>query len=140
MLLFTTTDLGRRQVTSCYMLLMAVMARKDLLMEMLGTTTDYTYDDNGNMTRTLIEQRYRLVQAQDNSNKITYNVLNLPETVTKSGKTMRYIYDASGRKLPQVVSNNNQTDYSGDFVYENNQLQFLTHEEGRVVFMSQNRF
>jgi hypothetical protein len=75
----------------------------------------------------------------DATNLITYNFLNLPETVTKGGNIVKYIYDATGRKLAQVVTTGTiqkQTDYLGEFVYENNALQFINHEEGRVVVAS----
>ncbi len=46
-----------------------------------------------------------------------------------------YTYDAGGRKLTQQVfgSTPKTTDYLGEFIYENNVLQFINHEEGRVV-------
>jgi len=88
---------------------------------------DYTYDANGNMLRDL---------NKGIDTNIEYNYLNLPRLVTKSGSSIRYIYDATGRKLSQVVTSNNntkQTDYLGEFVYEQDALQFLNHEEGRIV-------
>ncbi len=69
---------------------------------------------------------------------ITYNYLNLPETVNKAGDSqLHYIYDAGGRKLAQELSKNSQrkkrTDYAGEFVYENDSLKFIHHEEGRIT-------
>lgn len=69
---------------------------------------------------------------------ITYNFLNLPELVTRPGdKQLQYIYDASGRKLRQEVSKNSvmekTTDYAGEYIYENDTLRFINHEEGRIV-------
>ncbi len=69
---------------------------------------------------------------------ITYNFLNLPEIVTRPGdKQLQYIYDASGRKLRQEVSKNGvmekTTDYAGEYIYENDTLRFINHEEGRIV-------
>ncbi|MCE2734828.1 MAG: RHS repeat-associated core domain-containing protein [Flammeovirgaceae bacterium] len=92
-----------------------------------ANVADYTYDANGNMLRDL---------NKGISTNIEYNFLNLPRLVTKSGSSIRYIYDATGRKLSQVVtsnSNTKQTDYLGEFVYEQDALQFLNHEEGRIV-------
>jgi RHS repeat-associated protein len=92
---------------------------------------DYTYDVNGNMTVDL---------NKGLSSPITYNYLNLPEVVTRSGNTVRYIYDATGRKLSQVVRAGfgiKQTDYSGEFVYEDDMLRFINHEEGRIVMSSE---
>lgn len=94
-----------------------------------GNTTgdDYTYDANGNM---LTDKNKGI------TTEITYNYLNLPELITKGGNTVRYIYDATGRKLTQVVTFSGatkRTDYAGEFIYENDVLQFINHEEGRIV-------
>ncbi len=88
---------------------------------------DYTYDANGNMITDL---------NKGISSAITYNYLNLPETVTKGGNSIRYIYDAAGRKLAQVTTfsgQQKQVDYAGEFQYENDALQFISHEEGRIA-------
>jgi RHS repeat-associated protein len=88
---------------------------------------DYDYDLNGNM---------KFDKNKGITANITYNYLNLPELVTKGGNTIRYIYDATGSKLAQVVTMGTQpkrTDYIGEFVYEENQLQFIQTEEGRIV-------
>ncbi|HEU5291914.1 MAG TPA: peptidoglycan DD-metalloendopeptidase family protein, partial [Cyclobacteriaceae bacterium] len=91
-------------------------------------TDDYTYDRNGNMLTDL---------NKGISATITYNFLNLPELITRgTNNTVRYIYDAGGRKLVQVTSFNTavkQTEYVGEYQYENDVLQFLSHEEGRIV-------
>lgn len=91
-----------------------------------GTANDYTYDDNGNLTK----DENKGIQS------ISYNVLNLPETVTfTGGRSISYSYDAAGIKLKKTVNDNGAisvTDYVGGFVYENNELQFFGHEEGRV--------
>jgi RHS repeat-associated protein len=92
-----------------------------------NATNDYTYDLNGNM---LTDQNKGITSS------ITYNHLNLPVLVTKGGNSIQYIYDATGRKLSQVTTfggRTKQTDYVGEFVYENDVLQFINHEEGRVV-------
>jgi RHS repeat-associated protein len=91
-----------------------------------GTSADYNYDANGNM----------VIDNNKGLDLITYNYLNLPENVTKTGSTIHYIYDASGRKLMQEVisgSQTKQTEYAGAFTYEDDVLQFISHEEGRVV-------
>jgi len=69
---------------------------------------------------------------------IAYNFLNLPEVVTNSAEQMRYIYDATGRKLHQNVYTGTSTpkkatDYAGEFIYQNDTLQFINTEEGRIV-------
>lgn len=103
-----------------------------------GISQDYAYDDNGNMTHDLNKGIGTTVS--DSENKITYNYLNLPETVSKGGNSIRYIYDATGRKLSQVTTfgtSQKQTDYIGEFIYENDALQFISHEEGRIVLSSE---
>jgi YD repeat-containing protein len=69
---------------------------------------------------------------------ITYNFLNLPEVVSNTSEQMRYIYDATGRKLCQNVymgttTPKKATDYAGEFIYQNDTLQFINTEEGRIV-------
>lgn len=95
------------------------------------TGTDYGYDDNGNMTA-------------DQNKKITgivYNHLNLPQVVTITGKgTITYTYDASGNKLRKVTSDISTggtpvvttTDYGAGVLYQNDTLQHIAQEEGRV--------
>jgi RHS repeat-associated protein len=66
---------------------------------------DYQYDPNGNMTKDLNKDIV----------KITYNHLNLPETVEKAdGQRIRYTYDAAGVKLSQHVEIGNEV-YASDF-------------------------
>ena len=95
-----------------------------------NTTVDYAYDANGNLTQ----------DKNKDIASITYNYLNLPYTVTVTGKgTITYIYDAAGNKLEKRTVDNTAspavsttTTYIGGFVYQNNSLQFFGHEEGRV--------
>jgi RHS repeat-associated protein len=98
-------------------------------------TNDYTYDANGNMISDLNKGILTGLP-------ITYNYLNLPETVSKGTSTIRYTYDATGRKLSQTVSvtgPQKQTDYIGEYVYTNGTLQFVGHEEGRIVLASEEK-
>lgn len=93
-----------------------------------GNTTpdDYSYDSNGNL--------------QTDKNKkislISYNYLNLPAVITVEDKgRIEYTYDASGNKLQKTVKQINtdkQTSYVNGFVYENDKLQYFSHEQGRV--------
>ena len=87
-----------------------------------NTATEYTYDVNGNMTR------------DDNKGitNITYNHLNLPTQVTMTSGTISYIYDATGVKQRKIVSTGVTTDYAGNYVYENGNLQFFNQPEGYV--------
>jgi YD repeat-containing protein len=102
-------------------------------------TTDYNYDGNGNL-------------IQDNNkaiDKITYNILNLPQLVHINGKgNIAYTYDAGGNKLGKVttdslVRHTTTTSYTGGFVYQqtdtitnptggSDTLQFIGLEEGRA--------
>ncbi len=94
--------------------------------ELVKTANEYTYDANGNMVK-------------DDNKGITvikYNYLNLPATVKKSGAdSVQYVYDATGRKLRQIVygAAPKTTDYAGGFIYENDTLRFINHEEGRIL-------
>jgi RHS repeat-associated protein len=90
-----------------------------------ATQDDYDYDDNGNLKK------------DDNKDIIvTYNFLNKPATVIVPGKTITYTYDATGQKLTKGVQPNGgnllTTFYLGDFLYEDNDLQYILHEEGRI--------
>lgn len=91
---------------------------------------DYGYDLNGNMH---MDKNKSLGE-----NSITYNYLNLPQRVEKSPtEYVQYVYDAAGRKLKQVAveETTKTTEYVGEFVYENDVLQFINHEEGRIVMI-----
>lgn len=97
-----------------------------------GTNTgdDYSYDGNGNLTSDL----------NKNISAITYNHLNLPKMITVTGKgSITYQYDANGNKLKKVVTDNTvspakvtTTDYLNGLVYQNDSLQLISHEEGRI--------
>jgi RHS repeat-associated protein len=102
------------------------------------SVVDYSYDANGNLKEDL----------NKGINWISYDHLNLPyalsiQPTTGAKGTITYIYDATGTKLEKRVmetpdSSDGQTttysttDYIGGFVYQNNNLQFFSHEEGRV--------
>ncbi|WP_158569269.1 DUF6443 domain-containing protein [Chitinophaga silvisoli] len=91
---------------------------------------DYTYNLNGNLTS----------DENRNISSISYNYLNLPEVITVKGKgTITYQYDALGNKLRKTVVDNSNitavttvTDYAGGFIYQNDSLQTVEHEEGRI--------
>jgi RHS repeat-associated protein len=97
-----------------------------------GTTDDYDYDINGNL----------LFDKNKAISSITYNYMNLPEVITVTGKgTITYTYDAAGNKLKKVTVDNTvtpakttTTSYIGGLVYENDVLQFMGAEEGRIRF------
>lgn len=68
-----------------------------------GTNTsidDYEYDENGNM---ISDQNKRITN-------ISYNHLNLPQSISVNGKgTINYLYDATGNKLQKTTIENNVT-------------------------------
>ena len=88
---------------------------------------EYTYDANGNLTKDL----------NKNITGISYNCLNLPNTVTFSdGSTITYIYGADGTKLRtvhKIGTTTTTTDYCGNVVYENGVQKLLLTEEGYVT-------
>ena len=75
--------------------------------------TEYTYDENGNLTQDL----------NRNIEDIQYNFLNLPQRIEfGDGSTTEYLYDAEGRKLRTVHRADGKTtttDYAGNLIYEN---------------------
>jgi YD repeat-containing protein len=93
------------------------------------TGNDYTYDNNGS-------------QLTDKNKGITatvYNHFNQPTKVTvTNGDYMTYTYDGAGARLGKGLYNSanllkRQTDYVGDFVYENDTLKFIRHGDGRIM-------
>jgi RHS repeat-associated protein len=91
--------------------------------------TDYTYDANGNIN----------IDNNKGITNITYNYLNLPQVIAVTGKgSITYTYDAAGGKIKKEVAENGQpiktTLYLGGAVFENDVMQFMGHEEGRIRF------
>jgi hypothetical protein len=90
---------------------------------------DFDYDDNGN---TIFDKNKDITS-------IVYNHLNLPASMTKNtGERIEYGYDATANKITQTVFSStnvltSKTDYVGEFIYENDTLQFIQQEEGRIV-------
>jgi RHS repeat-associated protein len=94
-------------------------------------TAEYTYDANGNLTKDLNKG---ILSS-------TYNYLNLPVSITKSGGTrVEYSYDAAGTKREQRHYINGTlsktTSFYTNFVYENSVPVWVTYDEGRVVLNS----
>ncbi|MBB5649130.1 DUF6443 domain-containing protein [Pedobacter cryoconitis] len=82
------------------------------------TTSNYAYDDNGNLKS----------DSEKNIN-LTYNYLNLPETVTGS-QNINYTYDATGNKLRKKVGNV-VTDYIGGIQHKTDgTIDIIMTEEG----------
>ena len=103
--------------------------------DVVGSTDDYTYDNNGNM----------ITDANKGIIEIKYNYLNLPTSVLfdnpSSSKIITYIYDSEGTKIQKAVQSGGyyteDTEYDGLFVYENGTLEartllFISHPEGYI--------
>jgi RHS repeat-associated protein len=111
------------------------MAKMGDFKDGANTGDDYDYDVNGNMT----------TDNNKNISSIQYNHLNLPQTITVTGKgVINYTYDAAGTKLKKITTDNTvtpakttTTEYISGFVYENGVLQFTGHEEGRLRYAKQ---
>jgi len=87
-----------------------------------ATPYAYTYDLNGN---TLTDTRNQITN-------ISYNLLNLPQTVTRTPGNMTYTYDAEGEKLKKV-SGGITREYIDGIEYNNGALEFIATEEGRAI-------
>ncbi len=91
---------------------------------------DYAYDQMGNM----------VADGNKGISNIFYNHLNLPVRIEIDQKgTIAYTYDAVGNKLKKTVTDRTVspekttvTDYIAGFEYQNDTLQIIPHEEGRI--------
>ena len=94
----------------------------------VSTATEYYYDQNGSMYK------------DDNKgiSNIVYNYLNLPATITVTGKgTINYLYDAMGNKVRKITYDQatNKSDtiyYAGAMIYAKDTLQLINYDEGRI--------
>lgn len=91
------------------------------------SATDYTYDGNGNM----------YVDNNKDIGNIRYNLLNLPDSITVTGKgNIKYVYDATGAKLKKITTEGSKITTTlylfGNYV--NDTLQFFPQEEGRIRY------
>ncbi|SEV91097.1 RHS repeat-associated core domain-containing protein [Chitinophaga sp. YR573] len=95
-----------------------------------NTGDDYSYDENGNLNQDL----------NKGVSLIAYNYLNLPQSIKITGKGMvTYTYDAAGNKLRKTTVDSTQTpvkttttDYISGLIYEQDSLQVIPHEDGRI--------
>ncbi|MBC6993783.1 RHS repeat-associated core domain-containing protein [Neolewinella lacunae] len=94
-----------------------------------GTGT-FGYDANGNL---------RTDPYKGITTPITYNYLNLPQTINYGGgKSLTMVYDATGTKLRTTAAgplpaDNYIHDYAGGIEYRKGLLEAIYHEEGRVT-------
>ncbi len=84
--------------------------------------TEYLYDKNGNLIK----------DYNKSITEISYNVLNLPQTLKISSATNTYTYAADGRKLKAVLGGSKTTDYCGNVIYENGLLKRILVDGGYI--------
>lgn len=95
----------------------------------VNSGNDYSYNGNGS-----------LISDQNKKSTVSYNYLNLPDTIKINGKgNIHYIYDAAGIKLKKITTDSTvtpvkitTTTYTGAYVYQNDTLQYISFEEGRL--------
>lgn len=81
----------------------------------------YSYDGNGNAT------------TDGGSKNISYNLLNLPETVTQNTTTLAtYTYEANGTKVKNTGTDGTW-DYVSGIVYHNGSIAFIGTAEVRAI-------
>jgi RHS repeat-associated protein len=96
--------------------------------ELVKQINEYTYDGNGNQLR----------DQNKGISSISYNLLNLPQTITKNdGSTVVYVYSASGNKLRKLYTaggTTTTTEYDNGIQYDNSttNVSFIQTEEGRA--------
>ena len=96
---------------------------------------EYYYDANGNMIQDINKQ----------IENISYNFMNLPqniEIITTNQNMICYLYNTAGIKLQKQTLTDmamvTTTDYVGNFIYENNTLNYILTNEGRIVLDDSN--
>ncbi|MFA6060315.1 MAG: RHS repeat-associated core domain-containing protein [Taibaiella sp.] len=91
---------------------------------------DFNYDANGNLTQ----------DVNKGINVLSYTHFNKPvEIIQTDGGRIKYSYDAAGNKVQEIVTNQQNvpvktTDYIGNYIYENNALQYSLTGTGRTVY------
>ncbi|MFC7526755.1 DUF6443 domain-containing protein [Parapedobacter sp. GCM10030251] len=97
-----------------------------------GTTT-YTYDGNGNLKKRE-NTNAASTHNKNNITAVTYNHLNLPNSITAVAGNVTYTYDADGRKLRSVNGINGQVrDYIDGIEYVDGLIELIQTEEGRIL-------
>lgn len=98
-----------------------------------GNTTgaDYAYDANGNM----------ITDNNKGIGEIVYNNYDKPTSVLhNSNGNIQYIYSADGALVQKTVSPTGQPTevyrFWGGFVYKDNELQYIGHQEGRSRYIA----
>ncbi|WP_299121065.1 DUF6443 domain-containing protein [uncultured Tenacibaculum sp.] len=100
----------------------------------INTGNDYTYDINGNL----------ISDTNKGITSIKYNHLNMPIEIkfnNSDNRKINYTYTADGKTIRKVTNDNGnitKVDYAGNYVYENNSLDFFNHKEGYFNVTSSN--
>jgi RHS repeat-associated protein len=85
------------------------------------SSATYQFDANGNLTT-----------DGPRGVNLTYNYLNLPQTVT-GNQTITYLYDAVGQKLRKQSTSTGLSDYVSGIQYKDNNIEMVQTEEGRAL-------
>ncbi|MGB0522486.1 MAG: DUF6443 domain-containing protein [Flammeovirgaceae bacterium] len=93
---------------------------------------EYHYDKAGNL----------IADTNKGITNIRYNHLNLPVEVDH---TIHYTYNSAGVKLKKQVYDQagglqEETDYIGTFIYKDQKLETIQHEEGRVLAVGNDQY
>jgi len=98
----------------------------------LSICPDYYYDVDGNL----------ITDSNKHIHLITYNELDEPLTITTDSGTITNVYDAGGTLIQKTILNTTLTTpsstilrYWGPFVYQNDSLQYVLHQEGRARWL-----
>ncbi len=96
-----------------------------------GSTPEYTYDKNGNLT----------ADVNKGLTQIIYDHNNLPSSIEgTNNERIEYLYDAAGTKRQQKYFTNIEgnvsktTDFIGNYVYENGIPAYNIYDDGRLIF------
>ena len=89
-----------------------------------GSPANYTYDGNGNLTHDYFKGM-----------SVSYNSLNLPNEIDFGTVDIEFVYAASGVKLQKKINQGttSTTDYVGNIIYQDGEIQSILTSEGRVV-------
>jgi RHS repeat-associated protein len=107
-----------------------ISPENDFINGSTAGNNDYGYDANGNM----------IADSNKNIDTIVYDHIDQPIYVhNMNGDNLKNIYDASGTLLQKTIIENGDTDvynYWGPFVFKNDSLQYVFHQEGRTRWLA----
>jgi RHS repeat-associated protein len=107
-----------------------------------GTVSNYSYTGNqlnsvsGGISRTYAYDGNGNAQGDGSGNSISYNLLNLPKSVTNSSAATlaTYTYDVGGQKLRATGVSGGNWDYANGIIYDGSgNLKYVLTDEGRIV-------